>query len=720
MPLRIRFQGGIRAGQSQEFSDDVQRIVVGRDPARCQIVFPRGETGVGREHCTFVRELGRYRLEVNPDDVVKLDGKRVSVPRTLPNECEVQLGADGPVLIVLPSLTEELPSTTGKDPQEELATILDGSKKGARQTRLVAWLSIAGLVLTAGIFGTWIWRHNTLQRQMGEAVRNAMPSVYLVLTRKGTAETPVATSWVIDREKGLLATNSHVAALFKELQSEPGASMIVRSPGPNSKTFVVESVRKHPGYEAFKKLWHEYDPVRPTDSGTNKEIDFSAAGCDVALLQVAKPTGLAPALRLANVKTLYELQPGEPVGCVGYPTEGQSQGGVVPESPVPVPHFNGEIKTVTDFFIAKDVPIEQRLLIAHSCPTAGGASGSPILNQRGEVVAIHCASGRDPNEGDRFNPTVRFYAERSDLLSELLAGKENQLMPERRRQWAEGLARYYKRGESVARSLWVQERVEELPNRFKRILAPTIEFEAKAETLPESTGLRIDKVGESTPPEWRSQIAIPSAGTYMLAAFADDDKPVQLTVFGPPAEQSRPGKSFEDARNIQYVVLSASTPQTVKATVTSTASIDDVHLVVLRGRRLRLGMDQLHKKLRQQWLVDINQRRGGAYRAEERRRTAGSLAACGPSRTPSAEPFEFVGLPAGEYVVTLVTKKGEKIGMSIASGSGPLREAGGCPRSWLSSEVSLAHAGTIHGLLTNRTMSPVDYELRLSWAIALE
>lgn len=720
MPLRIRFQGGTRAGESQEFPDDMERIVVGRDPVRCQLVFPREETCVGREHCAFVRKLGRYRLEVNPEDVVKVDAKRVSVPIELPPECEVQIGIGGPVLIVRTSLTEDLPSTTGKDRQEGLATILDGTQKRTRQVRRVAWTSIAGLALVACIFGIWNLRLNARDRELVDAVRKAMPSVYLVLTRKGTTETPVATSWVIDREKGLLATNSHVAALFEELKSEPGASMIVRSPGPNSKTFVVESVRKHPGYEAFQNLWHEYDPVRPTDSGANKEVDFSAAGCDVALLRVAKPAGLAPALRLADAKTLNEMQPGEPIGCVGYPTEGQSQGGVVPESPVPVPHFNGEIKTVTDFFIAKDVPVEQRLLIAHSCPTAGGASGSPILNRQGEVVAIHCASGRDPNQGDRFNPTVRFYAERSDLLSELLAGKENELLPERRRQWALGLARYYKRGESAARSQWVQEQLEELPARFRRILAPTIEFEAKAEPLPESTSLRIDKLGESTPPEWRSQIAIPSAGTYLVAAFADDNKPVQLTLFELPSEQSQTGKSFEEAPNIQYVVLAASTPMTVEATVTSAASVGDVHLAVLRGRRLRLGIDQLHQKLCQQWLVDVNRRSGGAYRSEVRRRTAGLLVATAPPHAPSSQPFEFADLPSGEYVVTVVTKTGEEIGMSAASASGPLRAADGGPRSWLSSEVSLAHGGKVHGLLTNRTKNPVDYELRLYRAIALE
>ena len=50
MSLKIRFQGGQRAGDVVELDDGVERIVIGRDPERCHIAFPPDETQVGREH----------------------------------------------------------------------------------------------------------------------------------------------------------------------------------------------------------------------------------------------------------------------------------------------------------------------------------------------------------------------------------------------------------------------------------------------------------------------------------------------------------------------------------------------------------------------------------------------------------------------------------------------------------------------------------------------
>jgi hypothetical protein len=603
MPVLIQIKSGARARQEQSFDDSVDKIVIGRNSDRCQLAFPDDDTCVGREHCALLRHLGRYSLEINRTDVVLLNGKRVRVNLDeLPAKCELQLGAGGPVVSVDSWLAGLQKSTTGADPQVGIDTILGQTEdelkrtgKVTNRTRHVVWFVVACLLLVAVGLIT-LSRRAESQSQLAQAVRAAMPSVYVVLTRRGDVQTPIATAWVIDQAKGLLATNAHVAAEFKSL--EPNAQMIVRSPGPNPRSFVVNDAPIHPGYEAFQKLWKEFDPVRPADLGTHQEVPYSAVGCDVAFLHVADPTGLAPQLRLAETKELYQLQPGERVGDVGYPTEGQSQGGVAIDSPVPVPNFDGEIRQVIDYFRTNDVPVEQRLFVGHSLPTAGGSSGSPILNLRGEVIAIHCAGNPIPlgetNQGVRVNSAVIGFAQRGDLLRELLAGTAAKQMAARLTQWEQGLARHYTRKAVRVREEIFNVRVQQLSGSIKKYLDATND-EPTAEPVPELTNLSLEKVVDAVPPKWRHRVRIPSAGTYLLAAIADDDEPVQLTVHEPAdgkSQQVREGQSVAGAQNIQYVILELLSPGTVEMSVVRATAGGEVRVAVLRGQRFRRFKDQ--------------------------------------------------------------------------------------------------------------------------------
>jgi len=63
---------------------------------------------------------------------------------------------------------------------------------------------------------------------MAETVARVAESVYCVMERRGDVVRPVGTAWVVDRDRGLLATNAHVADNFVE-----GAT-IVRAAGARS------------------------------------------------------------------------------------------------------------------------------------------------------------------------------------------------------------------------------------------------------------------------------------------------------------------------------------------------------------------------------------------------------------------------------------------------------------------------------------------------------
>ena len=101
MALTIKPRGGALAGQTFSFPDEKETIILGRDPARCDVVFPPELRRVGREHCALRRELGRYKLQLNHDNPVWVEGQPAYDDQTLPPETELQLGKGGPRLAVL-------------------------------------------------------------------------------------------------------------------------------------------------------------------------------------------------------------------------------------------------------------------------------------------------------------------------------------------------------------------------------------------------------------------------------------------------------------------------------------------------------------------------------------------------------------------------------------------------------------------------------------------
>jgi S1-C subfamily serine protease len=116
--IRIRFKGGLRAGESLEFDDQVELVTIGRDPEKCQVALPPSEMGVGREHCSLKRVLGRYRLVVNEVNAVFFDGERAVHDQLLSQEVDIQLGKGGPELVVETVSESVLASTEGQSPAE--------------------------------------------------------------------------------------------------------------------------------------------------------------------------------------------------------------------------------------------------------------------------------------------------------------------------------------------------------------------------------------------------------------------------------------------------------------------------------------------------------------------------------------------------------------------------------------------------------------------------
>ena len=576
MALAIHFVGGKRAGEVLQFGDEVERVAIGRDGDKCQVVFPPNETKVGREHCALRRELGRYRLVLNRDDIVLVGGKPARDGQELGGETEMQLGRQGPTLVVRTSLSDKLLPTADRGHQRGQATILRDTERAARR----GWFLAAAALLLAVLIGTaayrgWhkldVWRgtvepritelsagQQRLLKQLGEkmALRRHMvaanegrlrdvldkaaDSVYLVLNRDPNGDVlPEATAWVVDREKGLLATNGHVADIFNEIaKNQPDHQLVVRSPTNPPRDFAVTSVEIHPGYSASNELWQTFQPVRRTAEMTSEAIDQPGPFCDVALMHVDDTEGLAAALPLADDETLKRLAPGYSVGLAGYPMEGLVLGGVNVAQPTPTIHL-AYISAVTNYFGASRVDDAERLLVQHAIPTAGGASGSPILNADGQVVAIHSGGNAigQTESGARIGSAALInFAQRADLLRELLEGRAGDAQTARGQQWEQELAQYFRRAADVARDI-EQAQVDQREAKFTTMLDQwrtqlSTDFVVSQVTeLTKTDGALSDPGSQNGTYQKSLSFDAPSAGKLLVAAVGHQLAALNLDLY---------------------------------------------------------------------------------------------------------------------------------------------------------------------------------------------
>ena len=244
-------------------------------------------------------------------------------------------------------------------------------------SRRPAWvLPVAGafallVLLGLGLLLLGGFNRKDTDQQIAEAVKQYEDAVGVVIIagqKNGQSfSEPIATAWAVgDR---VFVSNGHVAKPIAAALAKGLEAFIVLNKNPDKKLRIIEAI-PHPKYGEKLLNLEGKESVVPT--------------YDVGLLRV--DVSVPKKFKIARDLELRKLDSGYRVAYLGFPMENLSGGGVDPQNPV-ANMQSGIITSTTDYWLSK-APFEKSLLLSHNLAAAGGASGSPIFNAKGEVVGV--------------------------------------------------------------------------------------------------------------------------------------------------------------------------------------------------------------------------------------------------------------------------------------------------------------------------------------------
>jgi hypothetical protein len=243
----------------------------------------------------------------------------------------------------------------------------------------------------------------------------ASASVYLIVVNGA----PRGTAFVVDREKGILATAGHTAESLPLGDPKAEVHILNRSSRAPMK---VASKHVHAGYSAFRTLVESYQPTRKNSSiyapqaAPVRDLAFDAGFITVEA--VDPTTGeirLGPNLPVAPEEKLLELSGGAAIAIIGYPYDTLDDGFAADAAISRIDR--GVVAAVMPPLDAAAEEQDPRIanLIIHRLSTAGGSSGSPVINADGEVVGIHT------HGIESISSNADGAAQRADVLYDLLS-----------------------------------------------------------------------------------------------------------------------------------------------------------------------------------------------------------------------------------------------------------------------------------------------------------
>lgn len=470
-------------GEKHVFAAGDKTIGFGRS-VECEVRFSPSDTRLGRNHFSLRPAAGSFELVTDREHPVFMNGERVIGTVALLAESELRLvdAKTGPKIKL--SISQMADGTlTDAAFKTDSGTLQQGMKY--LRHGLAAGLAIA--IIFAGVLAYQAHVQKQLQLAFGaetatllekfqtaqgpsttwsgvyERIRGSVYQV-AILSNDGSAPQAEGTAWVYGPHS--LITNAHVAALFST--ATPGQTVVVIAPdGQQTPIRVVDAIL-HPAYLAFR------DNISRTERSMGTTLK-SQGSFDVAMLMVQSGAHLADPLKVASAETLQHMPPGEPLAYVGYPAAFAKNASAQ--------QFRiGYISGSSDFLgVAGSATGE---LIYHTAEATGGASGSPIVNQQGEVIAIHSGGEtRDVASNFIVSGSGTFYAQSAGLIADLTTGWSAEKMALAENSWNSATLYLAKRNQ-----IWALLQAYRDGNSLERFDSPPL-FEYKA-ALANASGTR--------------------------------------------------------------------------------------------------------------------------------------------------------------------------------------------------------------------------------------
>jgi hypothetical protein len=553
--LIIRHRTGPLAGKENRVEGRGDRVVFGRDPDACDVVFPADATLVSRRHFALVRRpSGDWTIDLFGGPFVAVNGQPADLGAPVRSGALIELGRrGGPSFELLIEGEDKGAGLAMTVAQEEVAgshAAAAHAERIAARARGFAFAGVALALVLAIAGGTYFYQRSEAERQLAaqlqalneqqaqiaadnipRAYRDRLDqAAYLVILRDASGhERGVATAFPISANT--LGTAAHVTEDRDNFK--PGEKMLVRAPGPNGRTWEVVEHRRHPSYDLFYQFMSK-DPLMVESTKTKAEPEGLRQltwvnGYDVGILRVEGPP-LSPILELATPQEIAALRAGDPLAYAGYPQE-NIKGSEVSALGATPQIRTGSVSALTDFFFLPADTSEQRL-VNHNMGTTVGASGSPIISTSGRVVALHNKSNYISAPGAPQVPSGALinYAQRSDMLADLLSGKADASVAAEQAYWRQQTAKLRRGKDAIVASLL--ERFK--PNASAvavRVNEEQDEDDDEDELGEEDRITTQDKDGKKVVTRQKvHQVEVRAGVDHVFIAYAQEGAPISLYV----------------------------------------------------------------------------------------------------------------------------------------------------------------------------------------------